>query len=320
MSAPILRVANLSRRFILSRAFLSRPAEMLIAVDDVSLDLAEGETLGIVGESGCGKSTLARMVLKILAPSSGRIELAGRDITDLGEREMRPLRRQLQAVFQDPMSSLNPRLRVRDIVAEPLRPLGLDRRTIAEKVRETLRLVGVPEGAEFRFPHAFSGGQRQRIAIARALVAEPRVVICDEATSSLDVSVQAQILNLIADLQARLGLSLLFISHNLGAVRHVSQRVAVMYLGRIVEIGTEKDIFDRPAHPYTIALLAAVLEPVVGQDVAPPLTGEVPSAVNRPPGCHFHSRCPKAESRCSTDDPALLPRRDGHLVRCHFPE
>jgi peptide/nickel transport system ATP-binding protein len=312
VATPILKVSGLSRSFRSGN-------ETLFAVDGVDLDIAPGETLGIVGESGCGKSTLARMLLKILRPTAGRIELDGRDITDLGERAMRPLRRTIQVVFQDPMSSLNPRMRVRDIVGEPLRSLGLSRGVIVQRVRETLKLVGVPTDAEMRYPHAFSGGQRQRIAIARALVSEPRLVVCDEATSALDVSVQAQILNLIADLQARLGISLMFISHNLGAVRHVSHRIAVMYLGRIVETGVEADIFDRPAHPYTLALLAAVPEATLDQPDAAPLAGEIPSPLNRPEGCHFHPRCPKAESRCRLEDPVLRARRDGHFVRCHFP-
>ena len=319
MAAPVLRVTDLSRSFKVPQPYPA-PAQELRAVDGVDIEIAPGETLGIVGESGCGKSTLARMVLKLLKPSRGRIELDGRDVTDLGERAMRPMRRRIQAVFQDPMSSLNPRMRVRDVIAEPLWPLHLGRRRATERVHEMLALVGLPDDADMRYPHAFSGGQRQRIAIARALAAEPRLVICDEATSALDVSVQAQILNLIGDLQSRLGLSLMFISHNLGAVRHVSHRVAVMYLGRIVEIAREQDLFDRPAHPYTVALLAAVPEPVIDQDSTAPLAGEIPSPLHRPSGCHFHPRCPKAEGRCRTEDPVLRPRRDGHLVRCHFPE
>jgi peptide/nickel transport system ATP-binding protein len=318
MTAPVLRVEHLSRSFLVSRAGAGR--RELKAVDDVSFEIGPAETLGVVGESGCGKTTVARMILKLLPATGGRIELEGRDVTDLDERAMRPLRKSMHAVFQDPLSSLNPRLRVRDIVAEPLRSQGTGRRAIAERVREILGVVGLSAEAGERFPHAFSGGQRQRIAIARALAAAPRFVVCDEATSALDVSVQAQILNLLADLQQRFGLSLLFISHNLGAVRHLSHRVAVMYLGRIVEVGPERDIFDRPAHPYTIALLAAVPEPVIDQPAVAPLTGEIPSAFDRPSGCHFHPRCPKAQPTCRAEDPPLRPRRDGHLVRCHFPE
>jgi oligopeptide/dipeptide ABC transporter ATP-binding protein len=299
------------------------PGGALHAVDGVSLALRHGETLGIVGESGCGKSTLARLALKLLPVTSGRIDHLGQDVTRLGERAMRPRRRNIQAVFQDPMSSLNPRMRVSDIVGEPLRPLRLSGKAAAERVREMLSLVGLqPDSAE-RYPHAFSGGQRQRIAIARALAAEPRIVICDEATSALDVSVQAQILNLLADLQARLSLSIVFISHNLGAVRHVSRRVAVMYLGRIVEQASEADLFGRPLHPYTRALLAAVPEPLLDQPRAARLAGEIPSAIERPPACHFHPRCPRAQERCRQEDPQLrIIEQDAtgeRLVRCHFP-
>jgi peptide/nickel transport system ATP-binding protein len=307
-----LRVTGLGRTF-------GGGVRPLVAVDDVSFELAEGETLGIVGESGCGKSTLARMILKLLAPTAGRIEIAGTDVTDLPEAGMRPLRRHIQAVFQDPVSSLNPRMRVRDIVAEPMRAAGIAAPARAERVREMLGIVGMPEDAGERYPHAFSGGQRQRIAIARALASAPRIVVCDEATSALDVSVQAQVLNLLRDLRARLGLSMIFISHNLGAVRHVGDRVAVMYLGRIVELGPEQAIFEKPAHPYTEALIAAVPEATVDTVPPAPLAGEIPSARDRPTGCHFHPRCPKAQARCRTDDPALASHGAGHLVRCHFP-
>jgi oligopeptide/dipeptide ABC transporter ATP-binding protein len=300
------------------RVFTGGP-KPLVAVDDVSFELAAGETLGIVGESGCGKSTLARMVLKLLPATSGRIEIAGTDVTDLPEAQMRPLRRRIQAVFQDPVSSLNPRMRVRDIVAEPLHATAMDSAQRAARVQEMLAVVGMPNDAAERYPHAFSGGQRQRIAIARALSASPQILICDEATSALDVSVQAQVLNLLGVLRKRFQLSMLFISHNLGAVRHVSDRVAVMYLGRIVELGSEDQIFERPAHPYTQALIASVPEATVDATVATPLAGEIPSPRNRPSGCHFHPRCPKAQARCGSEDPALTKRIDGHAVRCHFP-
>jgi oligopeptide/dipeptide ABC transporter ATP-binding protein len=300
------------------RVFTGGP-KPLVAVDDVSFELAAGETLGIVGESGCGKSTLARMVLKLLPATSGRIEIAGTDVTDLPEAQMRPLRRRIQAVFQDPVSSLNPRMRVRDIVAEPLHATAMDNAQRAARVQEMLAVVGMPSDAAERYPHAFSGGQRQRIALARALSASPQILICDEATSALDVSVQAQVLNLLGVLRKRFQLSMLFISHNLGAVRHVSDRVAVMYLGRIVELGSEDQIFERPAHPYTQALIASVPEATVDATVATPLAGEIPSPRNRPSGCHFHPRCPKAQARCGSEDPALTQRIDGHAVRCHFP-
>jgi oligopeptide/dipeptide ABC transporter ATP-binding protein len=312
MSRVALQVDALSRDFPVGRRTLR-------AVDSVSFEIREGETLGVVGESGCGKSTLARMILKLVAPTSGRIAWLGEDVTDLNERAMRPRRRHLQAVFQDPVSSLNPRLIVRDIIGEPLRRLDMSKAAIAARVDEMLALVGLPRDAAERYPHAFSGGQRQRIAIARALAANPRVIVCDEATSALDVSVQAQILNLIADLQAQLSLAVVFISHNLGAVRHVSHRVAVMYLGRIVEIGPQDAIFDRPAHPYTRALLAAVPEPTLDEPQAPPLAGEVPSALDLPAGCHFHPRCPRAEARCRAEDPAMVELGAGHATRCFFP-
>jgi oligopeptide/dipeptide ABC transporter ATP-binding protein len=291
----------------------------LRAVDGVDLAVDEAEALGIVGESGCGKTTLARIMLRLIRPSAGRVQLLGHDVTDLPESRMRPHRRHLQAVFQDPVSSLNPRLAIAAIIAEPLRPLGIPRRAMRERVTEMLSLVGLPADAALRTPDAFSGGQRQRIAIARALAAEPRVVVCDEPTSALDVSVQAQILNLLADLQQRLSLAVVFVSHNLGAVRHLSQRVAVMYLGRVVELGTEAAIFDHPAHPYTQALLAVVPDPTRVGSPPPPLAGEVPSPLDRPSGCHFHPRCPRAESRCRGEDPpfTLLPER--HAVRCFFP-
>ena len=313
MPGALLKVTDLGR------VFKMPSGASLAAVDDVSFEIKPGETLGIVGESGCGKSTLARMILKLLPATCGRIELDGRDITPLPEREMRPFRRAIQAVFQDPMSSLNPRMRVGAIIAEPLHAIGMRRDPRRARVQEMLAVVGLPANAAERYPHAFSGGQRQRIAIARALAASPRIVICDEATSALDVSVQAQVLNLLGDLRHEFGLSLMFISHNLGAVRHISDRVGVMYLGRIVEIGSEHDIFERPAHPYTQALLAAVPEPVPDQEVAVPLTGEIPSPLERPSGCHFHTRCPRAEPRCRTEDPAFAARRPGHDARCHFP-
>ena len=301
-----------------ARQFPAAGGRRLHAVDGVSLALASGETLGVVGESGCGKSTLARLMLKLLPVTSGRITLMGEDITDLTQSAMRPRRRLIQAVFQDPVSSLNPRMRVADIVSEPLRPMRLVRTMERERVQKMLDLVGLPSDAAMRYPHAFSGGQRQRIAIARALAAEPAILVCDEATSALDVSVQAQILNLLADLQAKLSLSVIFISHNLGTVRHVSRRVAVMYLGRIVEEGSESELFDRPLHPYTQALLAAVPEPVFGAAHPAPLPGEIPSAVDRPSACHFHPRCARAKPLCRLEDPELR-EIGGRRVRCHYP-
>jgi oligopeptide/dipeptide ABC transporter ATP-binding protein len=319
VSEPILVAEHLSKDFRVARG-RHGPARLLRAVEDVSFSLSAGETLGVVGESGCGKSTLGRMILRLSAPSAGEIRFLGQDITHLSERALRPLRRHLQAVFQDPISSLNPRMRVGDIIAEPLVNLGMHRSGRSERVAVLLDVVGLPADAAGRYPHAFSGGQRQRIAIARALAASPKLIVCDEAISSLDVSVQAQILNLLSDLQGRFALALIFISHNLGAVHHLAHRVAVMYLGRLVEIAPEAELFEHPHHPYTAALLAAVPEPVPDRAIPPPLPGEVPSPIEPPSGCHFHPRCARAEARCRAEAPELraLPR-SGALVRCHFP-
>jgi len=295
-------------------------AGVLRAVDDVTLHVDPGETLGLVGESGCGKTTVGRLILRLMPATAGRIVFEGQDITHLPERRLRDFRRAVQVVFQDPYSSLNPRLTVRDIVGEPLRNFGATRRAAAVRVGELLDTVGLPPDYMTRYPHAFSGGQRQRIGIARALALGPRLLVCDEAVSSLDVSVQAQILNLLADLQRQLGLALLFISHNLAVVRHVSQRVAVMYLGRLVEVAPEADLFDHPRHPYTRALLAAV--PEAAPDAMPPgvLPGELPSPLDPPAGCRFQTRCPRVEAQCRAAEPPLVEERPGRWVRCYFPE
>jgi oligopeptide transport system ATP-binding protein len=319
VNEPILVAEHLSKDFRVASG-RHGPARQLRAVNDVSFALSAGETLGVVGESGCGKSTLGRMVLRLIAPSAGEIRFLGQDITHQSERALRPLRRHLQAVFQDPISSLNPRMRVGDIIAEPLVNLGMRPSECRARVAELLELVGLSADAASRYPHAFSGGQRQRIAIARALAANPKLIVCDEAISSLDVSVQAQILNLLSDLQGRFALALLFISHNLGAVRHIAHRVAVMYLGQLVEIAPEAELFEHPHHPYTAALLAAVPEPVPDLVLPPPLPGEVPSPLDPPSGCHFHPRCARAEARCRVEAPLLRPLPEsGALVRCHFP-
>jgi oligopeptide/dipeptide ABC transporter ATP-binding protein len=313
-------VEGLAREFVVERSLLGRPRAVLRAVSDVSFTLAPGETLGLVGESGCGKTTVGRLILRLLEPTRGRIRFAGTDVTHAPERDLRPLRRAVQAVFQDPYSSLNPRLRVRDVVGEPLRNAGVGPAERAARVAALLETVGLPGEYGARYPHALSGGQRQRVGIARALAIGPRLLVCDEAVSALDVSIQAQILNLLAGIQRDLGLALLFISHNLGVVRHVSRRVAVMYLGRLVEVADEAALFAAPRHPYTQALIAAVPEP--GPDARPPrpsLPGELPSPLRPPPGCHFHTRCPRAEARCRQEDPALRAERPGHWVRCHFP-
>jgi oligopeptide/dipeptide ABC transporter ATP-binding protein len=319
-TAPLLEVTGLTKDFSArGHGLLGRKAS-LRAVAAVSFAIAPGETLGIVGESGCGKSTLGRLVLRLLEPTSGTIRFGGRDISALPEPEMRPLRRDLQVVFQDPFSSLNPRLKIRDIIAEPLENVGIGRREIRDRVAAMLELVGLGAEVMNRYPHAFSGGQRQRIGIARALALRPRLLVCDEAVSALDVSVQAQILNLLVDLQRELGLALLFISHNLAVVRYVSQRIAVMYLGKFVEVADQEDLFERPQHPYTQALIAAVPEPDPAQRIrrkAP--RGDIPSPIDPPPGCAFHPRCPKAAERCRSEPPELARSAIGGLVRCHFP-
>ncbi len=310
---PLLAFEGVVREFAVG-------ARTFRAVDGVSFHVGAGETLGLVGESGCGKTTVGRLILRLLPPTAGRIVFDGQDVTHLPERRLRAFRRQVQVVFQDPYSSLNPRLTVRDIVGEPLRNFGASRREAATRVAELLDRVGLPPAYMSRYPHAFSGGQRQRIGIARALALSPRLLVCDEAVSSLDVSVQAQILNLLGDLQRELGLALLFISHNLAVVRHVSHRVAVMYLGRLVELAPEPALFRHPRHPYTRALLAAVPEPDPAVPAPAVLPGELPSPLDPPAGCRFQTRCPRAEARCRTAEPPLTEEPPGHWVRCYFPE
>jgi oligopeptide transport system ATP-binding protein len=322
VSAKLLEVSGLEKRFPVGRRPLWGDRPVLHAVEGVDFALEPGETLGVVGESGCGKSTLGRLVLRLSEPSAGRINFEGRDITHLPLAAMRGLRAQLQVVFQDPMSSLDPRMTVGEIVAEPLRNMGWSAARRATRVAELLHLTGLPEAAARRTPNAFSGGQRQRIAIARAIAPSPRLIVCDEAVSALDVSIQAQILNLFADLQVQLGLALLFIGHDLAVVRHVSHSIAVMYLGRLVELAPEATLFERPAHPYTRALLdsAPVANPRVRRPGAA-LTGELPSPIDRPSGCHFSTRCPRVRTECTRVAPEWrsLPGEDTHYVRCHFP-
>jgi oligopeptide/dipeptide ABC transporter ATP-binding protein len=294
------------------------------AVDGVSLEVRAGETLGIVGESGCGKSTLGRCLTRLTDVTSGRIELAGRDITSLSRRQLRPVRRDVQMVFQDPYASLNPRRRVGEIVAEPLlvQRYG-DRTVVRRRVEELFDVVGLSATHTDRFPHEFSGGQRQRVGIARALAMSPKLLVADEPVSALDVSIQAQVLNLFADLQDELGLTYVFIAHDLGVVKHVSDRIAVMYLGTLVEVCGADALYDAPAHPYTEALLSAA--PDIDDGTEAPrrerivLTGDVPNPVDKPSGCPFSTRCPYAQDRCRTERPPLAEVAPGRVVACHFP-
>ena len=320
---PLLEAIGVAKQFVLGNRLLPGARRIVHAVDAVSLQVWPGETLGLVGESGCGKSTLGRCLVRLYRVTAGRILFDGRDITELGERELRPIRRGLQMVFQDPYASLNPRRRVGDLIAEPLRVhSGRSGRAIAGRVEELMGLVGLRPEHVSRFPHEFSGGQRQRIGIARALALEPRLIVADEPVSALDVSIQAQIVNLFADLQERLGLTYIIIAHDLSVIRQVSNRTAVMYLGSIVETGPTALLYDAPAHPYTRALISAVPVPEVAsakrrQRIV--LTGDVPSPLNPPPGCRFHPRCPFATDLCRRERPELLPLNDGRLVACHYP-
>ncbi|MGI9034229.1 MAG: ABC transporter ATP-binding protein [Acidimicrobiales bacterium] len=331
--APLLRVSEVVKRFPVGRGLLRTHAGEVHAVDGVSFEIDAGQTLGLVGESGCGKTTLARLVLRLLRPDSGSIELAGEDITAARGEHLRRLRRDMQMVFQDPFDSLNPRMSVRQIVSEPLIAQGLSgplggkqgawREGGARRVADLLDRVGLDPGYVDRFPHQFSGGQRQRIGVARALAAGPKLIVCDEPVSALDVSMRAQVLNLLADVQAEFGLTYLFISHDLSVVREVCDRVAVMYLGRIVEQASREELFRRPLHPYTQALISAVPIPdpaVEARRRRIVLTGEVPSPLRPPPGCPFHTRCWKAKDRCLVDVPKLVDLGDGHFASCHFPE
>jgi oligopeptide transport system ATP-binding protein len=314
---PLLCVRDLRVHFPARRGLIGRPARVLRAVDGVSLKLARGQTLGLVGESGCGKSTLARAVLRLIPVTSGEVLFDGEDVLQLASRDLRRLRRRVQLVFQDPYGSLNPRLRIETIVGEALSAHGLVRSRAERRARvvELLGQVGLATDALDRFPHEFSGGQRQRIGIARALALQPELLVCDEPVSALDVSIQAQILNLLADLQAQFGLTYLFIAHSLAVVRHLCDEVAVMYLGRIVEHAPADDLFGNPRHPYTQVLRAAAL------DFTAALAGEPPSPLDEPTGCPFHPRCSRAEARCRTEGPTLesRPGLPGlHRVACHF--
>jgi oligopeptide transport system ATP-binding protein len=326
MSEPLLRVDDLKVHFpVKTGAMFRKKVGAVHAVDGVSLTLARGETLGLVGESGCGKSTTGLAIMRMLAPTAGRIEFEGQDITSYGKKQMRPLRQRMQMVYQDPYGSLNPRMKVRDIIGEPLVVHGLadDGGAYQDKIASLMRTVGLLPDMADRYPHEFSGGQRQRIGIARALALEPSLIVCDEPVSALDVSIQAQVVNVFVELQQRLGLAYLFIAHDLAVVRHVSDRIAVMYLGRIVEIAKRDTLYRSPQHPYTQAPLAAVpvADPVVEASRRRVIvSGEVPSATNPPSGCRFHTRCPHAFVRCRAEVPQLRDLGDGQAVACHLQE
>jgi len=321
MSHPVLEVNDLKKHFPIRGGFFGGTTGYVYAVDGVSFSIEKGETLSLVGESGCGKSTVGKAILKLFDITDGQVVLDGQRIDDLPLSTLRPIRRRLGVVFQDPFSSLNPRMRVRDILAEPIRNFGLakDSADLDRRVAELMDRVRLPRDAVNRFPHEFSGGQRQRICIARALAGEPDVIICDEAVSALDVSVKAQIVNLLQDLQKELGLALLFISHDLAIVEHMTHRVAVMYLGKIVEVAPKRSLFAAPKHPYTEALLSAVPVPEPGaarERII--LKGDVPSPINPPKGCRFHTRCPYVFDRCKQDEPELRQTEDGHFAACHL--
>lgn len=322
MSEPLLRVKDLVKQFPIRGGLLRRVVDRVHAVDGVSFDLQRGETLGVVGESGCGKSTTGRCILRLIEPTSGHVWFEGQEVTAMDRTALRAMARDMQIIFQDPFASLNPRMTVRAIIGEALIIHRLTRSPTEfnDRIVELLETVGLNADHARRYPHEFSGGQRQRIGIARALAVNPKLVVCDEAVSALDVSIQAQVINLLEDLQSQFNLTYIFIAHDLSVVEHISNRVAVMYLGRIVELASAKDLYRNPKHPYTEALLSAV--PIPDPSIKRKrimLQGDVPSPIHPPQGCHFHTRCPIAQHpRCSTERPELRQTADGHWVACHF--
>jgi oligopeptide/dipeptide ABC transporter ATP-binding protein len=319
-STTLLEVNDLCKHYPIRKGLFSRVSGYVYAVDGISFTINEGETLGLVGESGCGKSTVGRTILKLIEPTRGEIIWRGERIDELSRSQMRPYRKQIQAVFQDPYSSLNPRMRSADIVSEPLRNYeSLSKIEGRERVAALFERVGLRPDQMLRFPHEFSGGQRQRLGIARALSVQPKLIMLDEPVSALDVSVQAQVINLLEELQHEFKVSYLFVAHDLAVVKHISHRVAVMYLGRIVELAPTKELFATPSHPYTEALLSAVPVPDPKyQRKQIVLGGDVPSPINRPAGCHFHTRCPYVQERCKVEEPRLEEITPGHSVACHF--
>ncbi|MBU2700786.1 oligopeptide/dipeptide ABC transporter ATP-binding protein [Sporomusaceae bacterium BoRhaA] len=316
----ILEIKNLKKYFAIHGGLLKKVVGYVKAVDDVSFTVRQGETLGIVGESGCGKSTTGRTILRLLEPTGGQVLFGGVDLAKLGREAMRQKRKDIQMVFQDPYASLNPRMSVADIIGEALPFHGVtDREEIKRRVKETMELCGLTAEQGYRYPHEFSGGQRQRVGIARALVLRPQVIIADEPVSALDVSIQAQIINLLQDLQEQFGLTYLFISHDLSVVRHISKRVGVMYLGRIVEIGAVETLYNHPQHPYTQSLLSAIpLANPLAKRKRIILQGDVPSPANPPSGCAFYPRCPKVMDICKSVRPEMVLGNDGHQVACHL--